>query len=506
MESRPLVVVGAGVAGTAAAIEGARAGAHVTLIDENPIPPSIVGLNVPQLFGQRFTEELHDSLLMLERVTESNKSLAEAEDAGVDIQLGTCVWGAFNNTDTSRLLDGPQLGLSDYRRSWMLKFDRLIVASGARDLSIGFSGSHLNGTIGANGAHSLATRYKSLATRRMVIIGSNNLALNTAKLALNNGIEVPAILEVASSPQGDESLIIDLQNQNVEIYTSHTITEATGLNGDTESVTIAKIDENNQSITNTEKTIPADTICLAIGLIPNVELLTLLGCELTFNPDLGGHSPIHDASMRTTLETVFVAGDAAGVHDSMALDPEIARNQGRIAGISAAESLGKINSSEALSRISEIPAAPMGKAQNHWQQWLHAFANATDQNIYACQCEQVTQADIIGIQPPRYLDWQSNQMDSRTLQSQLNDNDANPNQIKRLTRAGTGTCQGRHCREQVALLLAEESNTNISQIPLSTYRPPLRPLPLSVLWPEDETEEIRNQWPKWFHPPGKVLG
>ena len=148
----------------------------------------------------------------------------------------------------------------------------------------------------------------------------------------------------------------------------------------------------------------------------------------------------------------------------------------------------------------------MGKAQNHWQQWLHAFANATDQNIYACQCEKVTQADIIGIRPPRYLDWQSNQMDSRTLQSQLNDNDANPNQIKRLTRAGTGTCQGRHCREQVALLLAEESNTNISQIPLSTYRPPLRPLPLSVLWPEDETEEIRNQWPKWFHPPGKVLG
>ena len=133
MESRPLVVVGAGVAGTAAAIEAARAGVEVTLVDENPIPPSIVGLNVPQLFGQRFTDELNELHLMTDRVVAANESLAEAGEAGVDIQLGTCVWGAFNNTDTSRMLDGPQIGLTNYRRSWMLKFDRLIVGyRGAR--------------------------------------------------------------------------------------------------------------------------------------------------------------------------------------------------------------------------------------------------------------------------------------------------------------------------------------------------------------------------------------
>ena len=26
------------------------------------------------------------------------------------------------------------------------------------------------------------------------------------------------------------------------------------------------------------------------------------------------------------------------------------------------------------------------------------------------------------------------------------------------------------------------------------------------MWPHDETEQVRNEWPKWFHPPGKVLG
>ena len=62
MESKPLVVVGAGTAGTAAAIEAAKAGVQVTLIDEHPIPASTMGLNVPQFFGSRFTADLRDNV------------------------------------------------------------------------------------------------------------------------------------------------------------------------------------------------------------------------------------------------------------------------------------------------------------------------------------------------------------------------------------------------------------------------------------------------------------
>ena len=111
MESRQLVVVGAGVSGTAAAVEAARVGVQVTLIDENPVSTSMVGLNVPQFFGQRFTGALPkktvSKAVMMTRVAAANEALAQAEEAGVDVQLGTCVWGAFRNTETSRLLDGP---------------------------------------------------------------------------------------------------------------------------------------------------------------------------------------------------------------------------------------------------------------------------------------------------------------------------------------------------------------------------------------------------------------
>ena len=509
MESKPLVVVGAGVSGTAAAIEAARAGVQVTLVDENPISASMMGLNVPQFFGQRFTATLPNKALM-ERVAAANEALAEAEEAGVDVQLGTCVWGAFRNTETSRVLDGPQLGLADYERSWLMKFDRLIVAAGARDLGIAFAGWDLAGAMGANGAQSLMSRYQALSSQRMVVLGSGNLGLNTARMALDAGVEVAAVVDVSPSVRGDEALMSELRGKGVELYTSHTVREAVGSGGDLESVVLVEIDDNGEPVAGSEKVIAADTVCLAIGLVPNVELVSLLGCDLTFRSELGGYVPDHDDWMRTSVDSVFVAGDAAGFHDDMVLDPEIARNQGRLAGVAAAESLGAIYKEEAVARRSDLQAGAVAPtpAEVHtgWKKWLQSLVNAGGQEVFACRCEEVTCAELIGLRPPRYLGWSSEQMDRRSLQTLLVDGPVNPNQVKRLTRAGTGHCQGRLCREQVSLLLAEESGSDISEVPLMSYRPPVRPLPLSVMWPHDETEETRRDWPKWFSPTNPVLG
>ena len=364
--------------------------------------------------------------------------------------------------------------------------------------------------MGANGAHSLMSRHQALSARRIVILGSGNLGLSTAKMALDNGIEVAAILDVAPSVRGEKTLATHLQSKGIEFLTSHTVKQAVSSNGDIESVVLVEIDDHFEPVAVTEKVITADTVCLAIGLVPNIEILSLLDCDLNFKSQLGGHVPIHDHWMRTSVDTTFVAGDAAGFHDEMVLNPKIARNQGRIAGIAAAESLGAINKTEARSLISEIgtevPAVQPTEAHTIWKQWLRSLVNIRGQDIIACQCEEVTRSEIIGLEPPRYLEWGSAQMSRRTLQTQLKDNPPNPNQVKRLTRAGTGICQGRNCREQVALLLAEESNSDIADIPLSTYRPPLRPLPLNIIWPDDESEDVRNEWPKWFSPNNKVLG
>jgi hypothetical protein len=89
-------------------------------------------------------------------------------------------------------------------------------------------------------------------------------------------------------------------------------------------------------------------------------------------------------------------------------------------------------------------------------------------------------------------------MDARSLDTMLRDGPVNQDQIKRLTRAGMGPCQSRRCREQVGLLVAQAAGTSIDRIPLPSFRPPIRPLPLNVLWPTDEPPAMREEWVSWF--------
>ena len=80
MESSQVVVVGAGPAGASAAIAAAEVGLGVTLIDENPIDMSMMGLDIPLFFGQRMMPTVRDKGLMLQRVVSSNELLQEAQE------------------------------------------------------------------------------------------------------------------------------------------------------------------------------------------------------------------------------------------------------------------------------------------------------------------------------------------------------------------------------------------------------------------------------------------
>jgi hypothetical protein len=87
---------------------------------------------------------------------------------------------------------------------------------------------------------------------------------------------------------------------------------------------------------------------------------------------------------------------------------------------------------------------------------------------------------------------------SRDVAALAKDGPVNADQVKRLTRAGMGTCQGRRCREQIQMLLAMSAGVPPEEVPLASYRAPVRPLPLAALWPHDETQEIRDNWDVWF--------
>ena len=129
--------------------------------------------------------------------------------------------------------------------------------------------------------------------------------------------------------------------------------------------------------------------------------------------------------------------------------------------------------------------------------WMRALSDVSADDTIVCQCEEVTRADLLGVQPPHYLSRPA-PMCARSLETLLADGPANPDQIKRLTRAGMGVCQGRRCRDQVAMLLAIAADVPFGTIPLATHRAPVRPIPLKIMADWHESEAMTAAWDVWF--------
>ena len=65
------------------------------------------------------------------------------------------------------------------------------------------------------------------------------------------------------------------------------------------------------------------------------EILWQMGCEMKYIPELGGHVPVRNELMQTSVPGVYVAGDVASVEEASS-----AMMEGRMAGLAAAASLG----------------------------------------------------------------------------------------------------------------------------------------------------------------------
>ena len=125
-----------------------------------------------------------------------------------------------------------------------------------------------------------------------------------------------------------------IRRAGVPILVGTTISRAFG-DGKVEGVELASVGPDFKTIPGSQRTLAADTVGLAVGLSPLTELAWMAGCEFVFSPRLGGHVPLHDENMRTTLPTLYVAGDITGVEEA-----STAMEEGRLAGIAASESLG----------------------------------------------------------------------------------------------------------------------------------------------------------------------
>ncbi|NPV54601.1 MAG: FAD-dependent oxidoreductase [Firmicutes bacterium] len=328
-----VAIVGAGPAGLAAAIEAAKLGVSVTVLDENQAPGGQLFKQIHKFFGS------HEHKAGTRGFVIARELLEETGKLGVQVMLNTAVWGIFPE---------KRLACVQGSKSFEVQAHRVILATGASENALSFCGSTLPGVMGAGAAQTFINIHRVMPGRRFLMVGSGNVGLIVAYQILQAGGEVIALVEGASEIGGYVVHAAKLRRAGVPIYTRHTILRAEG-DGKVERAVIAELDANWNIITGTEKILDVDTICIAVGLTPLGELAWMAGCQFGYFPRLGGHVPLHDANMETTMPGIFVAGDIAGVEEA-----STAMEEGRLAGVAVAESLGRLKVEEARQKKDEI--------------------------------------------------------------------------------------------------------------------------------------------------------
>ncbi len=326
----PLVIVGGGPAGLSAAAAAARFGIETVVVDENDVAGGQLIKQTHMFFGSR------EHYARVRGIDIGSRLIANIEELPVRMMLGTTVLGLYPDR-TMSLLAGD--------RHLALRAGSVVLATGASENMLAFENGDMPGVYGAGAVQTLMNVHGVTPGERVLMIGAGNIGLIVAYQLLQAGVEVAAVIDAAPEIGGYHVHAAKIRRAGVPILTSHTIMKVSG-DDRVSSATIAAVDSNWQTVPGSEQTLDVDTVCLAVGLTPNCELAFQSGCRQTYVPYLGGSVAVHGRNLETTVDGVFIAGDASGIEEA-----STAMLEGRLAGLAVAERLAAESDQEEIARL-----------------------------------------------------------------------------------------------------------------------------------------------------------
>jgi NADPH-dependent 2,4-dienoyl-CoA reductase/sulfur reductase-like enzyme len=416
-----VVVVGGGPAGLSAAATAAQHDRHVALIDDNP-----------RLGGQIWrggtgTSDSREAKHWLELLVKSK----------VHVFGGARVFSAEKSAVEVETDDGLL----------HVKFKKLVLATGARELYLPFPGWTLPNVMGAGGLQALAKSGLPVSGKRVVLAGTGPLLLAVAAYLADHGAKVVCVCEQASwmqlapfafrllssLPKAVEGVRLRYKSRSAEYLTRSWIVAANGKDR-LEAVSISAGDRVRE--------IECDYVGCGYHLIPNTELAQNIGCRLK-----DGFVET-DEFQETSQQNVYCAGEPTAIGGM-----ELSVLEGRIAGHASA---GAREAAEELfatrTRYQKL-AKSMRKAF-HLRPELAKLAKP---DTLLCRCEDVSFEKV-----QQYDSWKSAKLHSR---------------------CGMGPCQGRVCGAAAKILFGWNVDWN---------RPPVFPVRCSSLAAMSAVTEMRE--------------
>ena len=434
-----VLVVGAGVAGLAAAEAAEAGGARVIIADENPRFGGLADIAGGTIDGGP----------QLDWANERIRALAASDP--VHVLARTTVAGHYHHNYVlllERLVDHDS-GLAQAlprHRLWKVRAKRIVLASGAIERPIPFANNDRPGIMLASTVRGLIERWGVAPGRVGTVFTNNDDAYRTAIALKAAGVGLARVIDCRDGAEGP--LIDAARGMGVEVSFGAAIAGVDTTSGGkvVTGVRVAPYRAGGGRVVS-EARVACDFVAVSGGWNPAVHLWCHNGGKLSFDEALQAFRPDRHPD---DMLAAGAANGAFGLADCIAQghDAGAAAAKAALPKAKAAEIKSPAVVQESESRLQPLWFAPATGTYNEGNKHFIDFQN------------DVTAADLELAQREGY---------------------ESVEHTKRYTTLGMGTDQGRTSNIIGLGVMAEATGKSVPEIGTTTFRPPYTPLSFGAI-------------------------
>ena len=438
-----VLVVGAGLAGIAAAKAAAASGARVILADEAPHP------------GGRAWED-EEKVQGLAAWEWAMQEITALQERGNFLYLRRTI--ACGHYDHNLVLLLERAGEHDpvllarpgaiRRRLWRVRPKRIVLAAGALERPLLFAHNDRPGVMLSSSVRAYLRRYGVAAGSRAVVATCHDDAYLTALDLKNAGVDVACIVDLRPSPH-NMRLSARVQTAGIALRCNSALWEVEGRRG-VRSVMVGRLRESGRPALSPER-ITCDLVAMSGGFTPTVHLWSHAGGTLQWEASRSAFFP------ESHPQRMLAAGAVLGIEGCEAI-----RASGEEAGGRAVEEIAGESGAHPeaqAARILEAPA-PIPRHKPVGRLIPGRGSLASGRKHFLDFQNDVTVADVELAAREGY----------RSVEL-----------LKRYTTTGMATDQGKTSNLNALEILSDCLSAPTAQLGVTTFRPPYTPLPLDAI-------------------------
>lgn len=442
-----VAIVGAGPAGLAAASVCARAGLETIVLDEADSPGGNAHRGIARAPNR-------DRAVLGPEYWQGERLVAEFRASGARYEPQSIVWSV------SRELE---LAVSRSEGALVVSARSVILATGSLERPFPIPGATLHGVEMLGRAQARLHATGEVPAGRTIIAGMGPLLWVAASQLLASGAKIDAILDTTPAENRMRALwhlpgflfspyvrramrLLHAVRNRTQVVSGVAELRAAG------SGHVATVAYRNEE--GDGRTLPADTLLLHQGMVPETHLAMAIGVEHRWDALRHCWVPIVDSNGGTSVAGVLLAGDAIGVGGAQA-----AAWRGVVSAVAVVESM-QAGKKLHHGRLAHTAVAQFSRGRRFLDTLYEPrarFRIPSDDTV-ACACESVTAGEV---------------------RAAIDEGCAGPNQVKAFTRCGMGPCQGRMCGLTLTEMVAERRGISPAQAGSLTARSPAKPVPLA---------------------------